>query len=146
MPRVIHGHKKDALLQQATDIASYLAELKVAAFNASEAGDDLVSRGEVLFEDLGCIACHRFTPPDAEGTQFRHIEVYAYRRTVIENFVLLPQSLRERQQKLQQLRALDAGMRVDAALVDMAPARVDTPADLERVRARLSSESQRPLR
>lgn len=83
----------------------------------------------------------RITPPEAEGTQFRHIEIYAYRRTVIDNFVLLPPSVRETRHKLEQLRALDAGMRVDAALVDTAPARVDTPADLEHVRAALSAEN-----
>jgi 3-deoxy-manno-octulosonate cytidylyltransferase (CMP-KDO synthetase) len=83
----------------------------------------------------------RLNPPDARGTQFRHVGIYAWRRTVIENFVLLPPSLRETQLQLEQLRALDAGMRVDAALVDTAPRRVDTPADLEHVRAELATKS-----
>ncbi len=82
----------------------------------------------------------RITPRDAQGTQFQHIEVYAFRRSVLENFVLLPPSVRETQQRLEQLRALDVGMRIDAALVDTAPPRVDTPADLEIARTALAHQ------
>ncbi len=86
----------------------------------------------------------RLTPPGTGGTRFRHIELYAWRRTVIENFVLLPASVREKQIQLEQVRAIDAGMRVDAALVDTAPRRVDTPADLAHVRAELEPKSSIP--
>ena len=86
----------------------------------------------------------RLTPPGVSGTQFRHIELYAWRRTVIENFVMLPASVRETQIQLEQVRAIDAGLRVDAALVDSAPRRVDTPADLEHVRAEFATKSNIP--
>ena len=87
----------------------------------------------------------RLLPPEFSGTQFEHIEIFAFRRTVIENFVRLPVSAREQQNRIVPLRALDAGMRIDVALVDTAPKRVDTPADLERVRAmHLTSQAQAP--
>lgn len=74
---------------------------------------------------------------DHTGPHIHHIGIYAYRRKVLELFVKLPQSLREKDQRLEQLRALDAGMRIDIALVDTLPFGVDTPADLERARALL---------
>ena len=63
-----------------------------------------------------------------------HIGVYAYRRAALERFVALPESPLERREKLEQLRALEAGMRIDVALVDTVPVEVNTPADLERAR------------
>ncbi|MGH6996022.1 MAG: 3-deoxy-manno-octulosonate cytidylyltransferase, partial [Stellaceae bacterium] len=64
-----------------------------------------------------------------------HIGLYAYRRAALARFVTLPPSANEKRENLEQLRALDAGMRIDAALVDAVPFGVDTPADLERARA-----------
>jgi len=75
----------------------------------------------------------------AKHTFFKHIGIYAYRRTALETFIKLPVSAREKTESLEQLRALDAGMRIDAALVDTFPLGVDTPADLERVRAMLKA-------
>ena len=69
---------------------------------------------------------------------YHHIGVYAYRRRALERFVSLPPSDRERRERLEQLRALDAGMRIDVALVDAVPLGVDTEADLDRARALLS--------
>jgi 3-deoxy-manno-octulosonate cytidylyltransferase (CMP-KDO synthetase) len=80
--------------------------------------------------------CRRL-PQHHTGAHYHHIGIYAYRRTALETFVKLPVSAREKQESLEQLRALDAGMRIDAALVDTFPLGVDTPADLERVRALL---------
>jgi len=75
------------------------------------------------------------TPPPAGGTPQHHIGLYAYRRAALARFVALPPSANEKRDNLEQLRALDAGMRIDAALVDAVPFGVDTPADLERARA-----------
>jgi 3-deoxy-manno-octulosonate cytidylyltransferase (CMP-KDO synthetase) len=75
------------------------------------------------------------TPPRAGGTPYHHIGLYAYRRAALARFVALPPSATEKRENLEQLRALDAGMRIDAALVDAVPFGVDTPADLERARA-----------
>lgn len=77
----------------------------------------------------------RVLPADYNGPHIHHIGIYAYRRTAIKTFVAMPQSVRENQVKLEQLRALDAAMRIDAALVDDVPFGVDTPEDLERARA-----------
>ncbi len=69
---------------------------------------------------------------------YHHIGLYAYRRAALRRFVALPPSPLERRERLEQLRALEAGMRIDAALVDTVPLGVDTPADLERARAALA--------
>ncbi len=65
---------------------------------------------------------------------YHHIGLYAYRRAALERFVALPASGLERRERLEQLRALEAGLRIDAALVDTVPLGVDTPADLARAR------------
>ena len=70
---------------------------------------------------------------------YHHIGLYAYRRAALARFVALPASALERRERLEQLRALEAGMRIDVALVDTVPLGVDTPADLERARAIFAS-------
>lgn len=65
---------------------------------------------------------------------FHHIGLYAYRRQALARFVALPPSPLEQREKLEQLRALEAGWRIDVALVDSVPLGVDTPADLARAR------------
>ena len=75
--------------------------------------------------------------PIGDGVHYHHIGIYAYRRQALEKFVSLPESVLEKRENLEQLRALEAGMRIDIALVDTIPDGVDTPADLERARARL---------
>lgn len=80
----------------------------------------------------------RATAPWGEGPLYHHVGIYAYRRAALARFVALPQSPLERREKLEQLRALEAGMRIDAAIVDTVPLGVDTPEDLERARAMLA--------
>jgi 3-deoxy-manno-octulosonate cytidylyltransferase (CMP-KDO synthetase) len=75
--------------------------------------------------------------PSGDGPHYHHIGLYAYRRDALDRFVALPPSPLELREKLEQLRALEAGMRIDVALIDAAPLGVDTPADLERARALL---------
>ena len=72
------------------------------------------------------------------GPHYHHIGLYAYRRAALERFVKLPPGLLERREKLEQLRALENGMRIDVALVDTLPLGVDTPAELDRARAMLA--------
>ncbi len=74
---------------------------------------------------------------------FHHIGLYAYRREALEAFVSMPPSPLEKRESLEQLRALEAGFRIDVALVDSVPLGVDTPADLERARAILEAEQER---
>ena len=79
----------------------------------------------------------RATAPWGEGPLLHHIGLYAYRRAALERFVALPPSPLEKREKLEQLRALEAGMRIDVTMVETVPLGVDTSHDLERARALL---------
>ena len=79
----------------------------------------------------------RATAPYGDGPLYHHIGIYAYSRAALERFVSLPPSPLEQRERLEQLRALEAGMRIDAAVVDAVPVSVDTPDDLERARSLL---------
>jgi 3-deoxy-manno-octulosonate cytidylyltransferase (CMP-KDO synthetase) len=81
----------------------------------------------------------RATAPTGDGPRYHHIGLYAYRRAALERFVTLPPSPLEQQEKLEQLRALEAGMRIDVMIVDTVPRGVDTPADLETARRLLAN-------
>ena len=78
--------------------------------------------------------------PSGEGPLWHHIGIYAYRRAALARFVALPPSPLEQREKLEQLRALEAGMRIGVARVDRAPFGVDTPADLALARKILGTE------
>ena len=80
----------------------------------------------------------RATAPSGDGPLYHHIGIYAYRRSALERFVSLAPSPLEQRERLEQLRALEDGMRIDVELVDTVPLGVDTPADLERARRELS--------
>ena len=80
----------------------------------------------------------RAAAPFGEGPRYHHIGLYAYRRAALERFVGLPPSPLERQESLEQLRALEAGMRIDITIVDSVPRGVDTPADLDTARRMLA--------
>ncbi|HEY0331062.1 MAG TPA: 3-deoxy-manno-octulosonate cytidylyltransferase [Rhodopseudomonas sp.] len=81
----------------------------------------------------------RATAPWGEGPRYHHIGLYAYRRKALQRFVALPPSPLECREKLEQLRALEAGMRIDVGIVDTVPRGVDTAADLETARRVLAS-------
>jgi 3-deoxy-manno-octulosonate cytidylyltransferase (CMP-KDO synthetase) len=80
----------------------------------------------------------RATAPWGDGPLYHHIGLYAYRREALQRFVSLTPSTLEKREKLEQLRALEAGMRIDAEIVQSVPLGVDTPEDLERARTLLS--------
>lgn len=80
----------------------------------------------------------RAAAPTGEGVLWHHVGLYAYRREALESFVALPPSPLEQRERLEQLRALEAGMSIAVARVDATPLSVDTPADLERARKLLS--------
>ena len=83
----------------------------------------------------------RATAPYGEGPLYHHIGLYAYRRAALETFVRLGPSALETREKLEQLRALEAGMRIDVEVIDTVPLGVDTPADLDRARILLAPNS-----
>ncbi|CAN7148564.1 3-deoxy-manno-octulosonate cytidylyltransferase [Pararhizobium sp. LjRoot235] len=80
----------------------------------------------------------RATAPHGPGPLYHHIGLYAYRRSALEKFVSLSPSTLEKRESLEQLRALEAGMRIDVEIVKSIPLGVDTPADLEKARRLLS--------
>lgn len=97
----------------------------VVAFPAAQAGG--VAIGRALYFS-------RATVPAGEGPLYHHIGLYAYRRAALSRFVALPPSTLEKRERLEQLRALEAGMQIAAVHVDSVPLGVDTQADLERAR------------
>jgi 3-deoxy-manno-octulosonate cytidylyltransferase (CMP-KDO synthetase) len=101
--------------------------------NVVKAVGTLVSPGR-----LRALYFTRATAPSGEGPLLHHIGLYAYRREALARFVALAPSPLEQREKLEQLRALEAGMRIDIALVDVAPLGVDTPEDLRRAREMLA--------
>ncbi|EUK18757.1 3-deoxy-manno-octulosonate cytidylyltransferase [Commensalibacter papalotli (ex Servin-Garciduenas et al. 2014)] len=72
--------------------------------------------------------------PSGEGPLWHHVGIYAYRKAALERFISLPASYLESREKLEQLRALEAGMSIGCATIQDAPFGVDTPEDLENVR------------
>ena len=132
------------LADPAVDIATLAAEIHTEEESLNPNVVKLV--GSPVSElRLRALYFTRATAPWGEGPRYHHIGLYAYRRAALERFVALPPSRLERQEKLEQLRAIEAGMRIDATLVDTVPRGVDTPADDPRARELLTdSETQGP--
>jgi 3-deoxy-manno-octulosonate cytidylyltransferase (CMP-KDO synthetase) len=84
----------------------------------------------------------RATAPHGPGPLYHHIGIYAYRRSALERFVSLRPSPLEIRERLEQLRALENGMRIDVTIVDTVPLGVDTPAELERARRLIKVSDQ----
>ena len=126
------------------DIATIGAEIQ----RAEERTDPNVVKAVVAIEPpakMGrALFFTRATAPSGDGPLYHHIGLYAYRRAALERFVALPPGILERREKLEQLRALEAGMRIDLALVDTVPLGVDTPADLARAEALLAYQETEP--
>jgi 3-deoxy-manno-octulosonate cytidylyltransferase (CMP-KDO synthetase) len=125
------------LADPAVDIGTLAAEIS----EARERGNPNVVKvvgSPVAPGRLRALYFTRATAPSGEGPLYHHIGLYAYRRAALARFVGLPPSPLERREKLEQLRALEAGMRIDVSLVASVPLGVDTPQDLERARALLA--------
>ena len=125
-----------------SDPAVDLATLVAPILRDHERTDPSVVKmvGSPLSETrLSALYFTRATAPYGEGPLYHHIGLYAYRRKALQRFVSLPPSPLEIREKLEQLRALEAGMRIDATIVDDVPLGVDTPQDLERARAMLAA-------
>lgn len=126
------------LADPTVDIATLVAPIE----SEEEAAAPSVVKAACAFDPDASIApalyFSRAPIPAGQGPRWHHIGVYAYRRAALAAFVGLPQSPLERREKLEQLRALEAGMRIACARVEHAPFGVDTPADLERARRLLA--------
>jgi 3-deoxy-manno-octulosonate cytidylyltransferase (CMP-KDO synthetase) len=129
------------------DPAVDIATLAVEITREAERTDPNVVKAVAAFDAAAgrriarALYFSRATVPANEGAHYHHIGIYAYRRAALERFVALPPGLLERREKLEQLRALEAGLRIDVALVDTLPLGVDTPAELERARAILAQSA-----
>jgi 3-deoxy-manno-octulosonate cytidylyltransferase (CMP-KDO synthetase) len=121
----------------AVDIGTLAAEIAVAKERVDPNVVKVVG-SPVAPGRLRALYFTRASAPAGEGPLYHHIGLYAYRRQALERFVKLPPSPLERRERLEQLRALEAGMRIDVALVDGVPLGVDTPEDLEKARAMLT--------
>ncbi|ANH02777.1 3-deoxy-manno-octulosonate cytidylyltransferase [Shinella sp. HZN7] len=122
----------------ATDIATLTTEIRDEEEKTNPNVVKVV--GSPLSESrLRALYFTRATAPYGKGPLYHHIGLYAYRRKALEAFVALKPSRLERRESLEQLRALEAGMRIDAEIVDTVPLGVDTPADLEKARAMLAA-------
>jgi 3-deoxy-manno-octulosonate cytidylyltransferase (CMP-KDO synthetase) len=145
--RVIVNVQGDLPTIEPRDIRAALAPLDDRAVDvatlAAEIRDDVerlnpnvvkVVGSEVAPGRLRALYFTRATAPYGEGPHYHHIGLYAYRRAALERFVALPPSPLEQRERLEQLRALEAGMRIDVAIVGSVPLGVDTPDDLERAR------------
>jgi 3-deoxy-manno-octulosonate cytidylyltransferase (CMP-KDO synthetase) len=121
----------------AVDIATLAAEIRVAEERTNPNVVKVVGT-PVGPSRLRALYFTRATAPYGAGPLYHHIGVYAYRRAALERFVSLAPSPLERREKLEQLRALEAGMRIDVEIVDTVPLGVDTPEDLEKARAVLT--------
>lgn len=124
------------LQDPAVDIATLAAEIKKPGERTNPNVVKVVG-SPLSPQRLRALYFTRATAPSGEGPLYHHIGLYAYRRAALERFVKLPPSPLERREKLEQLRALEAGMRIDVAIVDSVPLGVDTPDDLEAARAAL---------
>ena len=124
----------EALEESEADIGTIAAEIvreeERTNPNVVKVVGSPLTRGGIL----NALYFTRATAPFGEGPLYHHIGLYAYRREALERFVGLPPSPLEMREKLEQLRALEAGMRIHVGLVDTVPLGVDTPADLARAR------------
>jgi 3-deoxy-manno-octulosonate cytidylyltransferase (CMP-KDO synthetase) len=126
-----------AVLGPLEDAAVAIATLGVEIADAEERANPNVVKivGTAIAPDrLRALYFTRATAPWGDGPLYHHIGIYAYRRDALARFIALGPSPLERRERLEQLRALEAGMRIDAQIVDTVPLGVDTPQDLEKAR------------
>ena len=139
MPTLSAAHLRAVLApldDEAVDIATLATEIRDEAGRTNPNMVKLVG-SQVAPGRLRALYFTRATAPWGEGPLYHHHGLYAYRRAALERFVALPPSPLERRERLEQLRALEAGMRIDVTIIDAEPHDVNTADDLRRVRALL---------
>jgi len=125
------------LADPAVDIATLAAQIHTEEEDANPNVVKVIG-SPISAHRLRALYFTRATAPWGEGPRYHHIGLYAYRRAALQRFVGLAPSALERREKLEQLRAIEAGMRIDVTLVDTVPRGVDTPADLVTTRQLLA--------
>jgi 3-deoxy-manno-octulosonate cytidylyltransferase (CMP-KDO synthetase) len=140
-PSLVRG-VVDALTTSKADIGTLATPIK----DDGERTNPNVTKAVVALEPgatLGrALYFTRATAPWGEGPLYHHIGIYAYRRAALDRFVGMKPSPLEMREKLEQLRALEAGMSIMVRIVDVVPLGVDTPADLERARQLLAARTK----
>jgi 3-deoxy-manno-octulosonate cytidylyltransferase (CMP-KDO synthetase) len=128
-----------AALKPLDDLAVDISTLAATITDPAERANPHVVKVKGTLVAPGRLRAASFTRADASGAgpHYHHIGLYAYRRAALERFVKLPPSANEQREKLEQLRALDAGMRIDVVIVNSVPLGVDTPEELAKARALL---------
>ena len=124
----------EPLAPTGADIATLAAEIE----DEAEADNPAVVKPVIVWDATGlrgrAIYFSRARVPYGEGPYYHHVGLYAFCRSALSRFVALPPSTLEQREKLEQLRALEAGMHIAIARVDSVPLSVDTEADLAKVR------------
>jgi 3-deoxy-manno-octulosonate cytidylyltransferase (CMP-KDO synthetase) len=129
-----------AALKPLTDAQVDIATLAAVITDPAERSNPNVVKAIGSTIEPGRLRAKTFTRADAVGAgpHYHHIGLYAYRRAALERFVKLPPSANEQRENLEQLRALDAGMRIDVVIVKSVPLGVDTPEELAKARKMLA--------
>jgi 3-deoxy-manno-octulosonate cytidylyltransferase (CMP-KDO synthetase) len=135
-----------SVLAPLEELGTELGTLAVATEDPLEKADPNVVKAIIAFDParprLGrALYFTRATAPSGAGPVWHHIGIYAFGRDALERFATLPPSLLEQRERLEQLRALEAGLSIGVALVDTNPLGVDTPDDLERARQELAARA-----
>lgn len=133
----------DPLADPAVDIGTIATEIRTEALRQDPGAVKAVGT-PVSERRLRALYFTRATAPSGPGPLYQHIGLYAYRRSALDRFVSLPPSALEKRESLEQLRALEAGMRIDIGLIDSVPMDVNTPQDLQAVRAAFSRRNANP--
>jgi 3-deoxy-manno-octulosonate cytidylyltransferase (CMP-KDO synthetase) len=133
----------ETLTSSKADISTLATEIK----EASERTNPNVTKAVIALDAGGrqgrALYFTRATAPWGDGPLYHHIGIYGYRRAALDRFVGMKPSALETREKLEQLRALEAGMSIMVRIVDVVPLGVDTPADLERARQLLAPGAKR---
>ncbi len=131
----------DKLLHHGADITTLAAEIADDAERTNPNVTKAVISLSPGAREGRALYFTRATTPHGEGPLYHHIGIYGYRREALARFVDLPPSPLEQREKLEQLRALEDGMRIDVAVVDTVPLGVDTPEDLDKARTAIGAFS-----
>ncbi len=136
MPELMPGHVQAVVAALYDHPAADIATLAFASTDARDGGDEHVVKAVLEEGAAGTARALDFSRAPAKPPFWHHVGIYGYRRAALERFCALPPSAREQDEKLEQLRALDAGMRMICAKVAQDCPGIDSAADLARIRAR----------